>query len=146
MEPSPEWFTLVPGQVYLMIGLEDRLVNNALEMTRGYDVQCAALLEASDAPLVHFITDMRAVKSFPPMSSISGMHFLRHQRMGYYITLGALDNPMLRFIATMVGGIARLRYSDVTTFQDAYNLLLSKDPALPPLETWALPSERDTAV
>lgn len=146
MESAPEWFTLVSGQVYLMISLEDSLVTDSLSMTRSYDQICSAILESSNASLVHFITDMRAVKNFPPISSISAMHFLRHQRMGYYITLGAMDNPVLRFIATTVGSIARLRYKDVATLNDAYSLLLSKDPTLPPLETWGLPPERDAAV
>jgi hypothetical protein len=146
VNPAPEWFTLVPNQVYLMIGIEDQFVANALEMTRSYDQVCTALLESSNASLVHMITDLRAVKSFPPISSISGMHFLRHPRMGHYITLGALDNAVLRFIATIVGGITRLRYGDVKTLEDAYSLLLSKDPSLPRLEAWALPPERDMSV
>lgn len=146
MESAPEWFTLVPEQAYLMISIEDGLVSDAMQMTRSYDQVCTAILESSTASLVHFITDMRAVKSFPPISSISAMHFMRHPRMGYYITLGAMENPVLRFIAKTVGGIARLRYSDVTTLNDAYSLLLSKDPTLPPLETWSLPPERGAAV
>jgi hypothetical protein len=35
----------------------------------------------------------------------------------------------------------RMRYQDVETLDQAYALLIAKDPSLPPLSTWTVPTE-----
>jgi hypothetical protein len=90
---------------------------------------------------VHLIDDLRGVRNIPPVSTIFNMQFLRHPRLGSYVTLGVLYHPVLRFIARRVSGLVGVRYADTRVLEDAYGFILARDPKLPPLETWVLPPE-----
>ena len=141
--PRRKWSVLVPGQVYLIVGVGEGVTEDAIKETAVFDQECMTVLNASEASLVHFINDLRSVHGVPPIGSIRKMQYLRHPRLGYYITMGALQNPLLRFIGNMVGSMVRMRYQDVETLDRAYELLIAKDPSLPPLSAWSLPIEAD---
>jgi hypothetical protein len=138
--PHRQWSTLVPHQVYLVVSIGDSSSEDALRATMEYDQECLARLNESDAPFVHFINDVRQVVGTPPIAMVQRMECIRHPRFGYYITLGAMPNVLLRTVTGMVTSMGRIRYSDVIHLEDAYSLLLSKDPALPSLEMWSLPT------
>jgi len=138
--PRRQWTMLVPGQVYLIVGIGEAASDDALDAITVFDQECLTLLNASNASFVHFINDLRLIKGVPPIGNIRRMEYLKHPRLGYYITLGAMPNMLLRVMARMISGMVRLRYSDVTRLEEAYTLLLAKDPSLPPLETWTMPS------
>lgn len=134
-----QWVTLVPGRVHLIFGTEQIRRGDIIQATKDYDQECLAFLNASDAPLVHLIDDLRGVRNVPPVSSIYSMQFLRHPRLGCYVTLGVLYHPVLRFISTRVSSLVRLRYKDATTLNEAYSFVMAKDSTLPSLENWIIP-------
>ena len=61
--------------------------------------------------------------------------------MGYSVSVGAFQNPLMRFIVGMATAIVGARSKDVASLKEAYAYLLEKDPTLPPLESWNFPPE-----
>jgi hypothetical protein len=94
--------------------------------------------------LVHIINDTRHVLSIPSLTEVRKAKHPFHKRMGYNITVKAFSNPFMRAVITVSAAITRLRYKDVDSFEEAYQFLAQKDPSLPPVSTWNLPSQADT--
>ena len=135
------WVTLVPGRVHIIYGIEKVNTGSIIQSTKDYDQECVAFLNASDGLPVHLIDDLRGVRNVPPVMSIYNMQFWRHQRLGCYVTLGVLYHPVLRFVATRVSGLVRMRYKDAVRLNEAYQFLIAKDPTLPALDTWDIPPD-----
>jgi hypothetical protein len=137
------WITLVPGRVHIIHGIERVNTGNIIQATKDYDQECLAFLNASDGhgQPVHLIDDLRGVRNVPPVTTIYNMQFWRHPSLGCYVTLGVIAHPVLRFVATRVSGLVRLRYTDAVKLNDAYQFLLEKDPTLPAIDTWDIPED-----
>jgi hypothetical protein len=134
-----QWHTLVEGQVYLSMGAG----HISSEIFHQMDQEFITLIEASDAKLVHIINDTRYVLSIPPLSEVRKAKHPFHKRMGYNITIKAFSNPIMRAIITISTAITRMRYKDAHSIPEACAFLAQKDPSLPPLSAWKMPTEAD---
>ena len=52
-------------------------------------------------------------------------------------TVQAMRQPLMRLIFKTIVSIGRLNYRDVDTVEQAQQYIASRDPSLPPVETWA---------
>ena len=139
---NQQWFVLIEGQLYLSVGRG----HITAEMIQQADQDFLNQLEASQAPLVHVIHDVRRVLSIPALSDMQKNKAPRHPRMGYTLTIGAFQNPIMRFIISLSLGMTQVRYRDVDSLAAACTYLVEKDPSLPPLNTWNIPYEVDVVV
>lgn len=143
--PRRVWFTLVPHAVYFTLSDPDMTREQVSADMRQFGLDFLSVIEESPAPQVHLIIDARASRGAPPMREAMSAPFLRHPRLGYTITIGGVNNPVLRVMLSLLRAMVRGRYQDVGSLDDACNLLIAKDAALPPLHTWSLPTQADTA-
>jgi hypothetical protein len=138
---TSRWIVLIEGRVYLSVGAG----HFTTESMRAFDQDVINAIEASDAPLVHLISDSRQVLSLPSLGEIMKNRYPQHPRMGYMITIGAFNNPVMRFLLSLSTTISSVRYKDVATLAEACAYLAHKDPSLPPVSSWNVPSESDLA-
>jgi hypothetical protein len=96
------------------------------------DAEYLALLEQSDAPLVHFIFDMSQQDSVPDLKTMANMQFTRHPRFGWSLVIGTL-NPITRFLVSTVAQINKARFRSFTNREDALRFLQEMDSSLPDL-------------
>jgi hypothetical protein len=101
-----------------------------LQAMDAWMIQC---METSPAMLVHHIIDAKDITQ--PTSARQAMQLKapRHAKMGWGITIGINLNPMLRFLTALIVSVARIRYRDVNTFDEALAQLQTFDPNLPDL-------------
>jgi hypothetical protein len=138
---SSRWIVLVEGRVYLSVGTG----HFSPDSMHAFDQVVMNAIDASDAPMVHLISDSRQVLSLPPLTEIMKNRYPNHPRMGYSITIGAFQNPVMRFLLSLSSTISSMRYKDVATLSEACAFLAHKDPSLPPVAAWNMPSESDLA-
>jgi hypothetical protein len=139
---SQKWHTLVEGQVYLskMTGYL------TAENMHAFDRECVLLCDSSPFPLVHIIHDTRSFLGLPPLAEVRKIVYPFHRKMGFNITMGAFPNPLVGFMLVFATSIFRSRFQDVKTFREACAFLAEKDPSLPPISTWNIPSDADLTV
>jgi hypothetical protein len=138
---SQTWDTLVEGQVYLVTVVGHLTKEQAADN----DVRFCGILDVSTASMVHLIVDGRKMLSIPSITDNSQTRFPYHPRMGYNVNIDMFRNPTTRFVISILTKIMRLRHKDVQTLEEACAFLISKDPNLPPLATWALPAAGNTS-
>jgi hypothetical protein len=97
------------------------------------DAETLAYLEASSAQLVHHIIDSRAITKAASIRQTMQVKAPYHPRTGWVITIGASQNPLVRFLTALVTSATKLRYREVATFEDALALLQQLDTTLPDL-------------
>jgi hypothetical protein len=132
-----QYHTLVEGKIYLFMGTG----HVTSEMLQQFDHDVIELLDASPYPLVHIIQDARAILGIPPLNEVRKMKYPLHPRMGYNISVGALQHPVMRFVVGIAAAITGMRSKDVATLTEAFAYLAEKDPSLPSMETWTFPPE-----
>jgi hypothetical protein len=103
-----------------------------------YDDDTCLMMDQLAYPLFHVIVDAGEMESFPPLSVCIKMRCIRHAHMGWMLSIGATQNPLMRFFLSMVVSATRIRYKDCDSLDEAVVLLKTHDPALPPLETWSM--------
>jgi hypothetical protein len=135
-----KWMTLVPDRVYLSIGSGHL---TAADM-QTFDWEFTNMIDASSAPMVHLVADSRHVLSLPSLVEMRKNRYPYHARMGYSLTIGAYHNPLMRFILSVSSSLSKVRYKDVETLAEACTYLAHKDPSLPPIKTWSLPTADDS--
>jgi hypothetical protein len=118
---------LVSGRVRLAI-FEGNL---ALSDMLAADERVLSALEAADRPL-YLILDMRQLKSFPSLNDSLKMRHIFHKNVGWYLTIGATGNPVARIFLSILMGLARIKYKDVRSLDEAWRFLHSIDAELPP--------------
>jgi hypothetical protein len=101
------------------------------------------LFASSAFPQVHIIHDTRAFLGLPPLAEVRKIVYPFHPKMGFNITVGTFPNPLIGFMLVFATSIFRSRFQDVKTLSEACAFLLEKDPSLPPVSTWNLPSDAD---
>lgn len=138
---NQQWVTLIEGKIYLSVGSGHVTV----ESMHQFDQEVISKIEASDATLVHLISDTRYILSIPSLGEMQKLKYPHHPRMGYNLTIGAFHNPLMRFIISLSLSVTRLRYRDVNTLEEACAYLAQKDPSLPPLDTWNIPANSDAS-
>lgn len=102
------------------------------EETAQMDAEYVALLEQSDAVLVHFLFDLRQHDGVPDLKTMSSMAFTKHPRFGWSIVIGHL-NPITRFLVSTVAQINKARFRSFTTMEEALRFLQDMDSGLPDL-------------
>src|SRR5262245_25915737 len=90
------------------------------------------LVDSSDAPLVHMITDVSGITSHPSLREI--MKYTKMPaRLGWSLVIGMNTNAIVRFIAQAVSSALRLRYRELTSLDQALDFLQKMDSTLPDL-------------
>lgn len=82
--------------------------------------------------------------SYPPLQSIVTLKYVRHPRLKEIYTIDLANSPVLRFIAGILAATGGIHYRDFKTLEQTCAYIISRDHALPAVETWALsPLPRD---
>ena len=93
------------------------------------------LLEQSDSPLVHLLTNETYLLSLP--SSIKEISesspFMQHPQMGWMIMYGSEDR-LAKFKAAIVTGIVKTRHRRFLTLSESLDFLVAMDKSLPSIE------------
>lgn len=89
-------------------------------------------MEASPAPLIHFIFDSQQVTQMPGLRVASQTPLARHPKVGWVIIIQSKTNPAFRMISSLLAQITRLRSRFVDSETGAIEFLQYIDPTLPP--------------
>jgi hypothetical protein len=73
------------------------------------DAELVQILNASQQPLIHFISHELELKSEPAFTAYLRARCVRHQRFGWYYIIQKPQNYAARFIAQMAGNMLRVR-------------------------------------
>lgn len=94
-----------------------------------------ALIEESDAPLVHIVTDETDMGSLPTSLKLysDAVEFMGHDRMGWLLMYPS-TNSMSKFLSSTVAGIAKARYRRFESLEESLRFLVSIDTTLPSIE------------
>ncbi len=126
---STRWF------VENKIIITDFIGDISLDDLKSSGMQVMQLLEQSDSPLVHLITNETDLLSLP--SSIKEMSesspFMKHPQMGWMIMYGSEDR-LAKFKAAIVTGIVQTRHRRFLTLQESLEFLVAMDKSLPAVE------------
>jgi hypothetical protein len=98
-----------------------------------FDQAMLTMLENAEQ-LVHSIGDLRQITKSAPLKDTLSMKSMRHPNAGWGITIGAFENPLIRMLAAMTMAIAKARYREVSSLEEALSVLKQKDPTLPDLD------------
>jgi hypothetical protein len=112
-----------------------------LEMAKAQDAEALRIYDAAPQP-IHMIIDVRYTKAVPAISECLKLASLWHKNLDMVVTVGAMSQPSLRLLFTALVRLARLKYQDVATLDEAQQFLITCDPSLPSLETWRLGASR----
>jgi hypothetical protein len=96
---------------------------------RASDLETAAILDEM-TERVHFVIDLRELRSFPKLDSLLSVQCLRHQHMGWLLTVGATRSSLHRFFLNAVGQATRVRYQDFHDLEEAIVFLQENEPSL----------------
>lgn len=80
---------------------------------------------------VHYVVNVTDLEDAPGIPALVRQKFLRHQRMGWYITVGA--NPVVRFIGAATGRLTGIKFQFVKHLGEAKTQLQRIDKTLPDL-------------
>lgn len=97
------------------------------------DAETIAFLETSPAQQVHHIIDARAITKAASIRQTMQVKAPYHPRTGWVITIGATQNPLVRFLTALVTSATKLRYRETATLEAALTLLQQLDATLPDL-------------
>lgn len=90
---------------------------------------------------IHVIVDARRVETMPPLKTLSQTKMPTNTDWVFFVN--NKDEPVGRFIASLVMQILRMRFRFVTSPEDTHDILRHVDPALRdvnfPTDTSALP-------
>lgn len=129
MNDSIHMTWLIENRVRLL-RLHGRLEPEAL---LAYDRDTCALMDTIPYPFFHVIIDVRTLETFPSLNVSMSIQSVRHERMGWMITVGVTHNPLMRFFVSALAGATRIRYKDFPTIEAAVAFLQAHDQALPPI-------------
>jgi hypothetical protein len=91
------------------------------------DRETIALMDTLTSPL-HRIVDMRQIRSFPNLNAVLSLQYLRHENMGWLLTIGAARSPILRFFLNAVSGATRVQCKDFQDVNEATAFLEQREP------------------
>ena len=94
------------------------------------------LMHSCATPQVHLIGDVSRM-SYMTMSSItSPSPVLRHPRRGWFFSVGASQNRLIRGLLACIAWIMTLKYRDCATLAEALTELQNLDATLPNLQAY----------
>jgi hypothetical protein len=94
------------------------------------DLEIWSTLQTSPSSFVHFLIDMRTLSVFPSLADYMALKSLKHPHMGWSMTVGAVQQPLLRFFLTTVMSSSRVRYRDFKSMPEALGFARTIDNAL----------------
>ena len=118
-----EW--LVENRVRL-VTVKNDLKASAVHLN---DREMVSLMDKLSAPM-HLIVDMRELRSFPRLDEILNLQYLRHEYMGWLLTVGASRSRILRFFLNAVGRTTRVRFHDFDDLDEVIAFLEQNEPLL----------------
>lgn len=95
------------------------------------DQEVSAMLDSVTTERVHYVVNVTDLEDAPSIPALVRQKFLRHQRMGWYITVGA--NPVVRFIGAAAGRLTGTKFQFVRHLREAKTQLQRIDETLPDL-------------
>jgi hypothetical protein len=107
------WF--IPGRVIDMTLPEIATDGSVFE---ALDTEINAMLDSGTAP-VHVMIDVRTMKEFPSATIAMKMKYYKHPKVGRLVIIGLSTNPMLRFLAGLVGRGVGVQIKDMSTREEA---------------------------
>jgi hypothetical protein len=111
----------------MLITMPEILTTAALQAN---DAELCDLLDASPSSFVHILTDAQALRVYPTLADYMAMRAVKHQHIGWSLTVGAGKQPLLRFFLTTVMSAARGRYRDFDSMAEALAFARTIDPSL----------------
>lgn len=87
-------------------------------------------LEATDAPLLHFVNDFTMANQMHDFKSQSQLEALRHKQLGWTLMIGT-PNTLMRFFLSLTAQLFKIRIRFVNTYAEAEAFLRSVYPDLP---------------
>lgn len=88
------------------------------------------VLDESPSSFIHLVVDMRPLRVYPSLADYMGQKSLKHPHLGWTMTIGVADQPLLRFFQTTILTSARVRYRDFESMSDALGFARTIDNAL----------------
>jgi len=92
-----------------------------------------ATIEASPAPLVHFIFNADAVTRMPSLRVGGKPAIASHPKVGWIVVVRRTQNPVFKMIASILGQMTKLRVRFVNSEAEAIEFLHYVDSTLPEL-------------
>ena len=98
-------------------------------------MQVSQMLNQSDAPLVHLLTNETDLISLPiSIKQLSeSSPFMQHPQLGWVIMYGNEDR-LAKFKAAIVTSIAKTRHRRFLTLEESLEFLVAMDKSLPTIE------------
>lgn len=103
----------------------DQLKNFVADITSGF-------LDGNEGP-IHVISDLTKMSTFPTqLGQVNTMakDFMGHPNMGALVLINTSNNPLVRFIGSVVSQITGVEFYIVKDFDDAVERLKRLDPNL----------------
>lgn len=97
--------------------------------------QAIFLYHTSATPKIHLLIDSRQVTSQSPKTR-RDQPAIWHPRRGWCITIGAVQNPLLRTLANPLLWLLRTQARDFASDEDALAFLQQADSSLPDLQPY----------
>ena len=104
------------------------------EAFQTFDDETCLMMDTLSHPFLHVIMDVQGLETFPPLNICIKIRSIRHERMGWLLSVGATLNPLIRFFLSTAVTAARIRYKNFDSVHEAISFLQAYDPALPPIE------------
>ncbi len=98
------------------------------------DDQIHAMLDSSEAPLVHGIHDHSRAEQIPSAKDLMKVKAGSHPRVGWLIIVG-LDNKLMKFFVSATGQVFGFRLRFMDTAEEALTFLQDVDTTLPNLKS-----------
>ncbi len=109
---------------------------NTLDDLRQLDREAVEMINASPAPLVHAIIDLRHLEKTPSLIEQRDVwHYPKHQRAGWQVYIGSND-PVQRVMMYLISQITKARYRQFATIEGGLAFLQDIDATLPDLKPY----------
>ena len=106
-----------------------------IENLKELNAQVHRMVESSDAPLVHLVTDLSQITAYPSLGeAMRNVRF--EERVGWSIVIGTNERKMVKFITSVIASALRLRFRQVNNLDEALDFLQKVDAALPNLHSF----------
>lgn len=118
MDSSLQHRWLIDGRVRLVTLQNDLRAATIFE----YDHEIIQLMDEVSAPL-HFIVDVRSLRTFPNLNECMSLQHFRHEKMGWLLTIGTSRNQIMRFFLNAIARATHARYKEFDEVAEAVDFL-----------------------
>jgi hypothetical protein len=128
---SIEW---VLEQRVLFVRVEGHIIGE--ELIRLDDDVLTHMDQAGATGPVHFVEDVRGMTNAPPLLVSLNLKLIRDPRLGWSISIGAVQNPWIRLVYQSLVVATGIHWRDASSLEQALEYLNRIDPTLPDLTGW----------